>query len=102
MIRRLPLAGTVAVLGFCFVHADEPDIGKLPAASKAPRKIMRRTICTPGVLHKAAPDCAAREGIQNQWVPGMIFYNRIGDEYSGLIFGAVTDARCAIRAEGAP
>jgi hypothetical protein len=34
MIRWLPVAGTVAVLGFCLVRADEPDISKLPPARK--------------------------------------------------------------------
>jgi mono/diheme cytochrome c family protein len=41
MIRWLPLAGTVAALGLCFVQADEPDIGKLPAASKTPVEFVR-------------------------------------------------------------
>jgi hypothetical protein len=34
MFRWLPLAGTVAVLGFYFARADEPDVRKLPAPSK--------------------------------------------------------------------
>ncbi|HMF15174.1 MAG TPA: DUF1549 domain-containing protein, partial [Gemmataceae bacterium] len=34
MIRWLPVAGTVAVLGFCLARADEPDVRKLPPAAK--------------------------------------------------------------------
>jgi hypothetical protein len=41
MIRRLPFVGTVAVLGFCLAHAHEPDVRKLPAASKEPVDFVR-------------------------------------------------------------
>jgi hypothetical protein len=41
MIRRLPFVGTVAVLGLCLVRADEPDVRKLPAASKEPVDFVR-------------------------------------------------------------
>jgi mono/diheme cytochrome c family protein len=41
MIRWLPLAGTVAILGFCVVRADQPDVSKLPPARKAPVDFVR-------------------------------------------------------------
>jgi hypothetical protein len=41
MLCRLSHFGLLAFLGFCLVRADEPDVGKLPAASKDPVDFVR-------------------------------------------------------------